>query len=198
MCWSATSTWHEHYNWCIVQRSWTRVVKEEKRYNSKGDYINWSTLHSTLTGDGGSNNDTINSFPSLNSAGHPKGTTEERKWIDRQNYNNCLASICKNYQAELMKDERECLPKNCMDDLIKTKQEEFHVTNAIHKKTLRTCVLRGNLNPQHHGVKSPLVAAEEALVAITIQMWMIRQPLTVNEGIQLMNSFIKKQTYNLR
>ena len=57
---------------------------------------------------------------------------------------------------------------------------------------MRTHVLRGTLNPQHHGVKSPLAAAEEALVAIIIQMGMIRQPLKVNEGIQLMNSFIKK------
>ena len=109
-----------------------------------------------------------------------------------------MTSICKIYQAELTKNERGCPPKNFLVDLIKTKQEEFHVTKAIDKKTVRSCVLRGNLNPQHCCVKSPLAAAEEALVAITIQMGMIRQPLTVNEGIQLMNSFIKKRPYNLR
>ena len=49
-----------------------------------------------------------------------------------------------------------------------------------------------NLNPQHPGTKSPFETAEEALLLICSQMAMIRQPLTFNERIQLINSLIKQ------
>ena len=42
------------------------------------------------------------------------------------------------------------------------------------------------------GTNSLFETAEKALVIICIQMGMTRKPLTLNEGIQLMNSLIKQ------
>ncbi len=68
---------------------------------------------------------------------------------------------------------------------------EFGVLDNTSVDTIRSRVKRGNLNPSHPGVVSPLEEAEKALVVICIQMGKIRQPLSCTEGIQLMKDLIK-------
>ncbi len=57
--------------------------------------------------------------------------------------------------------------------------------------TMCSRVLQVNHGPKHHGTNSPLNQAEEELVTICIQMGKIRQPLSVKEGIDLMNSLMR-------
>ena len=66
----------------------------------------------------------------------------------------------------------------------------FANTANISKNTIRTKVKRQKLNPPHRGVMSPLAGTKEALVELCIQMGNICQPLTVTEGLKLMNDLI--------
>ena len=106
-------------------------------------------------------------------AGHPEGTTDDKKRNDKQNDKNFLASICKEYVTELTKRDK-CLPKHFLDELIKKKQLEFHVTKTIPKQTIQFYVWWETLNPHLPGMKSLLETTEEALVVIYTQMSMIR------------------------
>ena len=56
-------------------------------------------------------------------------------------------------------------------------------------------VMQGNHGSKHCGTNSPLSQAEEEMVTICIQMGKIRQPLSVREGIELMNSLMRGTHY---
>ena len=79
-------------------------------------------------------------FSNSNSAGHSKGTTEKKKRTEKQNYQNCVASICKIYRSELTKTDRKHLPKNYLDNLIKRKKKEYNMTETILKGTVQKCL----------------------------------------------------------
>jgi len=64
------------------------------------------------------------------------------------------------------------------------------VRRIISKSTIRTHLTRGTVSSKHRGVRSPLAAAEVALVAICIQMGKIRQPLNHLEAVKVMNDLI--------
>ncbi len=127
-----------------------------------------------------------------NCGSRPKGSNCEKKQKDKENYSACLLSICDDYATEMV--AKRALNKNVeskvLDNLIKEKKVKFGVTRDISKGTIRTRIRRERHNPKHPGVSSPLEEAEEALVVICIQMGTIRQPLSVREGVELMNSLI--------
>ena len=59
-------------------------------------------------------------------------------------------------------------------------------------ETVRSRIKRGILAPTHNGTALPLLSAELALVEICIQMGKIRQPLTRDEAIAIMNDMISE------
>ena len=104
-----------------------------------------------------------------------------------------MSSIAFDYATELTarKADKKRVAKGFLADLIKKKQVQFSVVSVISIQTIRSRVKRNNLNPNHPGTLSPIAEAEKALVVIAIQMGKIRQPLTCEEGIGLINDLIK-------
>jgi hypothetical protein len=82
--------------------------------------------------------------------------------------------------------------KGHLEAVIKQKKEEFGVSDDIPAATIRTRIKRGSLAPTHPGTSPPLLNAEMALVQICIQMGKMRQPLTCDEAIAIMNDMISK------
>ena len=70
------------------------------------------------------------------------------------------------------------------------RKKRFAATSTISKNTIRARVKQQKLNPPHHGVMSNLADTEESLVESYNQMGNIHQPLTVMEGLKLMNDLI--------
>ncbi len=124
--------------------------------------------------------------------GRPKGSTNEKKQKDKMSYDACLESICNDYVSEMENNKafKRCCPRNFLDRLIKEKKEEYNVSNNISLGTICSQVWCSNHNAKHHGTKSPLDQAEDKMVTVCIQIGKIQQPLSVKEGIALMNSFI--------
>ncbi len=100
-----------------------------------------------------------------NASGHPKVST-----------NRC-ASLCENHATELY--AKMILKHHCMQGFLEVLIEG---KNRIqdHK----------NRNPKHCGTYSFLEQAKVELVTSCIQMRTICQPLSENDGIELMNSLI--------
>ena len=86
------------------------------------------SLHSTLMGDSGHNDST---GVTKSSAGHLKGTTDDKRRNDKEKY--------KNYVIELTKTNK-CLPQHFLDKRIKKKQLESHITKTISKQTIQSHV----------------------------------------------------------
>ena len=66
-------------------------------------------------------------------SGHPKGTIDKKKRHDKNNYKDCMTSICQAYAEELSKREKH-LPTHFLDQLIKKKQLEFDTSQKVTKK----------------------------------------------------------------
>ncbi len=101
-------------------------------------------------------------------------------------------SNCDNYANQIvaMRSQNRRMYNKFLDNLIENKKAEFKIETKISKQTVRNPLIRKNHNPRHRVTRSPLEDAEEALVIICIQIGTICQPLTVKEGIELMNSLI--------
>ena len=84
-------------------------------------------LQYTLTGDSGLS---VSTCVTKSSAGHPKGTSDEKKMYVKQKYKYCFASVCKAYVSELTKIDKH-LSNNFLDKQIKKEQLEFHVSETI-------------------------------------------------------------------
>ena len=98
------------------------------------------------------------------------------------------------YELWSRKNEVQSSEKTTPQELSKKlnwgEKKSFAINAHINMDTIRTRVKQNCLTPAHPGTPSPLAAAEEALVQICIQMGNIRQPLTVSEGLKLINDFI--------
>ena len=131
--------------------------------------------------------------PQRGKAGRPTGTTDEKRREDVKNFKDCISSIAFDFATEVTnrKAEKKRIAKGFLADLIKKKQIQFSVVTYISDETICSRVKRNNTNPNHPGTRSPIEEAEAALVVIAIQMGKIRQPLTCEEGIGLMNDLIK-------
>ena len=76
-----------------------------------------------------------------------------------------------------------------LEKIIKVEKKIVGIaTTKIPKATIQTRVLKNSLIYTHAGQCSPLQKIEPVLVQIIVQMARIRQPLTPNEGLQLVNS----------
>ncbi len=131
---------------------------------------------------------------SSSKAGRPKGSTMQKKREDISKYKQCLNAITEEYHKELIshKETRRRLMSGHLEAVIKQKKEEFGVSDYISAKTIRTRINRGRLAPPHPGTAPPLLKAETALVQICIQMGKMRQPLTCDDAITIMNDMISK------
>jgi hypothetical protein len=127
-------------------------------------------------------------------AGRPKGSTMQKKKEDVNNYKDCVNAITKEYYNKLTfhKENRQRLMKGLLEAIIEQKKEEFGVSDDIRATTIRTRIRRGRLSPTHPGTSPPLLNAEKALVDICIQMGKMRQPLTRDDAIAVMNDMISK------
>jgi hypothetical protein len=79
-----------------------------------------------------------------------------------------------------------------LKEVIEQKKGEFSIKSNISKSTIWSRICRQSLTPTHRGTSSPLQNAEMALVAICIQMGKIRQPITCDEAIAIMNDLISE------
>ena len=129
---------------------------------------------------------------SSSKAGRPKGSTMQKKREDINNYKECVNAITEEYHNKLTfhKENRRRLMKGHLEAIIEQKKEEFGVSDDILASTIRTRIRRGSLAPTHPGTSPPLLNAEMALVEICIQMGKMRQPLTRDEAIAIMNDMI--------
>jgi hypothetical protein len=118
----------------------------------------------------------------------------QKKKEDISNYKECVNAITEAYHKELTfhKDNQRRLMKGHLEAVIKQKKDEYGVSDDIPAATIRTRIKRGSLAPTHPGTSPPLRDAEMALVQICIQMGKMRQPLTRNEAITIMNDMISK------
>ena len=82
--------------------------------------------------------------------------------------------------------------KGYLEEVIAQKREEFGVSDKISASMIRSRMYQGSLAPTHRGCSPPLLNAELAIVEICIQMGKIRQPLTGEEAIALMNDMIRE------
>ena len=90
------------------------------------------------------------------------------------------------------KGQKKRLVRGYLEQLSQEKKDEFGVSSNISLETVRSRIKRGSLAPTHPGTSAPLYNAELALVQICIQMGKIRQPLTGEEAIALMNDMIRE------
>jgi hypothetical protein len=121
----------------------------------------------------------------------------QKKKEDISNYKECVNAITEAYHKELTfhKYNQRRLMKGHLEAVIKQKKDEYGVSDDIPAATIRTRIKRGSLAPTHPGTSPPLRDAEMALVQICIQMGKMRQPLTRNEAITIMNDMISKQKW---
>ena len=71
-------------------------------------------------------------------------------------------------------------------------QCDYNKQNVVSQATIRNrCNSCTDKFPGHRGVKSPLHSVEESICEILIEIGKIRQPLSVIESIELVNSLIK-------
>ena len=122
---------------------------------------------------------------SINLAGRPRGTKQ---------YSFCILSIFNEYSHEFTKRKAAgtCAPPLLLDKLIEREKSEFKISTIIPKGRVQSWRLWGNFKSNHLGAKSPIEEAKKDIVELCIQMGTIHQPLTVNKGIELMNSLIAK------
>ena len=127
-------------------------------------------------------------------AGRPMGSTMQKKREDINNYKECVNAITEEYHNKLAfhKENHWRLMKGHLEAIIEQKKEEFGVREDISEETIRGRIWRGNLAPTHPGTSPPLLNAEMALVEICIQMGKMRQPLTRDEAIAIMNDMISE------
>jgi hypothetical protein len=128
--------------------------------------------------------------------GRPKGSTKANARKENILQRKCKTEIAIAYekkQAEMKEAGHERVPKGYLTNLIRQKKKDLGVSETyyIAEKTIHTRLNVKRLEPNHPGVESPLLSAEETLVQICIAMGNCRQPLTASEGLQLMNSLIK-------
>ena len=139
-------------------------------------------------------NHLLEDMVTLPKAGRPKGSTDQKKRADIKNFNQCINAITDSYKTELTlrRGENKRVQKGYLEQVIQEKKEEFGVSCAISNETVRSRIKRGILGPTHRGTAAPLQNAELALVEIIIQMGKIRQPLTRDEAIGIMNDMISE------
>jgi len=122
--------------------------------------------------------------------GRPKGSTDAYKREMDLKYQACVNSITREF-VTLHGTTSKQLPPGALSDIIESKKEEYEIKQEILESTIRSQVRKGRQHaPASCGVVSPLAGAQEALVAICIQMGKICQPLNVSEGVALMNDII--------
>ena len=95
-------------------------------------------------------------------------------------------------QGELTccKEQKEKVEGGFLAQIVEKEKGEIDVTCNIPEETIRSRTKRKSLVPTHRGTSAPLYNAELALVEICIQMGKIRQPLTCEEAIAIMNNMI--------
>jgi hypothetical protein len=110
-----------------------------------------------------------------------------------KNYKECVNAIAEAYDNELtLNNPEKRLAKGYLEQLILQKKEEFGISCNVSVETVRSRIKRGSLAPTHPGSAPPLLKAELASVEICIQMGKIRQPLTRDKAIAIMNDMISK------
>ena len=159
--------------------------------------IDVSSISSPSTGSNTTDSrsqDILTATISSSKAGRPNGSTMQKKREDINNYKECVNAITEEYHNKLTfhKESRQRLMKGLLEAIIEQKKEEFGVREDISEETIRGRIWRGNLAPTHPGTSPPLLEAETALVQICIQMGKMRQPLTRDEAIAIMNDMISK------
>ena len=124
-------------------------------------------------------------------AGRPKGSTVDNMRKKTANYRACVDSIALSYSMQLTlakAGKTRCKP-GFLDNLIKERKAQFHIsediaTSSIRKRALRHSTMAAN-------VQSPLAGVELVLVQMCIQMGEIGQPLSVCEAVWAMNGLIE-------
>jgi hypothetical protein len=126
--------------------------------------------------------------------GRPKGSTDQQNRDNIKNYKECLNAITLAYSNELTecRAQSKTVMRGFLTEVIEQKKVEFSISCNISEETVRSRIKRQSLTPTHRGTSSPLQDAEMALVAICIQMGKIRQPLTCEEAIAIMNDLISE------
>ena len=81
--------------------------------------------------------------------------------------------------------------KGMFNEIVKEANEKFDRNEKISIKTLQSRYCRNKLFVEHRGTPTPMAPLEPALLEIVIQRSKMNQPLTVTEGLQLVNSMIK-------
>ena len=131
---------------------------------------------------------------SLSTAGRPKGSTNEKKREEIKNYKECINAVSQAYHSELThcKDQKKKVKGGFLAQIIEKEKGKFDVSCNIPEETIRSQIKQKRLVPTHRGTSAPLYNAELALVEICIQMGKIRQPLTCEEAIAIMNDMISE------
>jgi len=123
---------------------------------------------------------------------HPKGSTDacyeelKRKFILATNYASIKFSEVKTLSGSAD------LKRGVFDSIIEEAKTKFNLpaNYMINKETVRTRVKRGNLTANHKGTPSPMEKVEMHALDIICQMAKLRQPLTPQEALKLMNLLI--------
>ena len=125
--------------------------------------------------------------------GRPKGSTDEKKRDDKNKRLECINAISKIYSTETTKRlaGKSKAPRGFLENLIKSKSEEYGISEFISKSTIRSRHRRGVLCASHRGTPSPVASAEMALVKICVQMGKIKMPLTGPQAVTVFNDLIR-------
>ena len=139
-------------------------------------------------------NETANEITDPSQGGRPKGSTLQKKREDMKNYTDCMNAITMVYNNEptQCRAQGKTVTRGFLKEVIEQKKGEFSTKSHISESTVWSRISRQSLTPTHRGTSSPLQNAEMALVAICIQMGKIRQPITCEEAIAIMNDLISE------
>jgi hypothetical protein len=141
--------------------------------------------------------------PKRRGRGRPKGTTLKAKAEQKKARASCINDIVKCFIDELKSvrenPETQRAANGFLTNLIITKWTEHGLFQCEYNKNLVVCsdTIRNRAYNSidkccsQRGVKSPLSRIEESFCDILIEMGKIRQPLSVQESVELVNSLIK-------
>ena len=114
----------------------TGVYNKLKKHQEITVHETFSTL-SSLSDDATIHGSSFNDL-SINLAGCPRGTTDEKKRQQKKQYSDCIKSICKEYSCKFTKRKAAGthVPSSFLDKLIERKKSEFKISTNIPKGTV--------------------------------------------------------------
>jgi len=120
--------------------------------------------------------------------------------MGEQKLQECIAAIVSKYDKEKQEacEKMMYVKRGLLKKLIIETKKEFGLDKSIkiNEETIQTWEERGQTEIiESHGQHSPLEEIENVFVEFFVEMGMFKQPLSVKEGINLVNTLIEGTKY---